>query len=77
MSENLIKIAKFNDIDAPDSMEFSRISDSTFDLKFNNDFVFNLRLHTASSRIENCENNCCSLKFDTKCSQMSIPSETL
>ena len=64
-----VKISKFVDIDPPNSMASTRLSNSTFDLEFDNGFVFNIRLHSASSKMESCSTGSCSLKFDTKFSK--------
>ena len=62
----------FSNIEDPSSFIIKTIDDSHIEIKFNNNWIFNMRLHTASSRIEGCEKNCCSLKFDTHLSNDPI-----
>lgn len=67
-----IQLSKYQDLPASTSMKAELISDKNIIVDFNNGVVVNMRLHTASSRIETN-----SLKFDTQPQQLNVPHEVL
>jgi len=58
----------FSAIKSPTSFDISLLDSSHIEIEFNNNWIFNMRLHTASSQMSGCNKNGCSLKFDTKLS---------
>lgn len=62
--KNLIELMTFSDIPSPTTMTAKLHQDSYIILTFDNGFIFNMRLHTASSRFEH--EKALSLKFDTQ-----------
>jgi hypothetical protein len=74
VSESEIKIMQFNSIQKPNSLSVKSKNNSNYILDFDNGFSFNLRIHTASSRFENCSKSCCDLKIDTTLVSENIPS---
>jgi len=65
VDQKKIEILDFTKIIKPSSFSINQIDKKYINLKFDNDWEFKMRLHTASSRLEGCNKKGCSLKFDT------------
>jgi len=74
---NDVLIYAYNNIPSPSSFRSERVDKSNFTMAFDNGWVVNLRIHTASSRILGCDKNSCSLKFDVTLSRSTIKAYSL
>ena len=66
VNQKKIEILDFTKIIKPSSFSINQIDKKYINLKFDNDWEFKMRLHTASSGLKGCDINGCSLKFDTE-----------
>ena len=71
--EDRIDIYDFSSIPPPSSLYSTRVNDSHIEVCFSNKWIIDMRLHTASSRMDGCEKNVCSLKFDTQSIHDTVP----
>ncbi|WML92534.1 HaeIII family restriction endonuclease (plasmid) [Thiothrix lacustris] len=70
VTENEIRIMDFSSISSPSSLRAEKLNNSYIKLIFDNGFIFNMRLHTASKTFNN--NKSISLKFDTRLESDSV-----
>ena len=61
-------LMNFSAIKNPTSFDIRLLDSSHIEIEFDNNWIFNMRLHTASSQMSGCNKNGCSLKFDTQLS---------
>lgn len=70
ITENEIRIMEFSSILSPSSLRAEKLNNSYIKLIFDNGFIFNMRLHTASKTFNT--NKSISLKFDTRLESDSV-----
>ena len=72
-----VLIYAYENIPSPSIFESEKVDKSNFTMAFDNDWIFNLRVHTASKRITGCNKSSCSLKFDVTLSKSTIKAHSL
>lgn len=72
-----VLIYAYENIPSPSTFRSEKVNKSNFTMAFDNEWIFNLRIHTASSRITDCNKNSCSLKFDVTLAKSTIKAYSL